>query len=69
VQAAHGQKLDEHSRMRAQIQQDIEPLKALPAVVQQIARDIAPLRTVMKRLDDHESRIVEVEKRTGVRES
>lgn len=69
VQARHGERLDEHSRMLEKITRDIEPLKVLPAAVQQIAKDMAPLRDVMERIThDHEARITELEKRAGVRE-
>jgi len=54
VQALHGQKLDEHSGMLAQITKALEPLAAIHAFIQGVA-------------GNHEERITALEKRTGVR--
>ena len=72
VQVQHGERLDEHGRMLAQIVRDIEPLKVLPEAFQHLARELAPLRDIrdfMQRFgDDHELRITALEKHTGIRD-
>ena len=55
VQVHHGQKLDDHGRKLDEITRALEPLARLDASVRLVA-------------DEHEKRITDLERHTGVRE-
>ena len=69
VQTRHAERLDEHGQMLRQISAALEPMKVVPAAVQQIARDVGFLKDFIQRVvPEHEARLGDLEKRSDARE-
>ena len=69
IAEGHGAKLDSHSKKLDDIVKALEPMKVVPAAVQQIAHDMGLLKDFIQRvIPEHEARLTDLERRSGVRE-